>query len=520
MIACLRCALLGGAVVFAATADASGQCSGLGGSLIQGRDRVQKKVVHGTEEGCEDQPFIQLDGVTETVAEYTPISDGFVREVVLEYPLGSGVSVADGKATFNFGTALEARFSRSATNIDDHTEQQDYGAVKQLAFVSEKTGISDLVKFSLAEKSHTTYMPSGVNTATKTKMDYLKTLQDASALESAEAAAFNNNRVAAASAMALAGARQVLAASTDSAHVGQVRALAGGAVSDSLRQSMTEATETMAEHKNQQHGSVLRSSMSVIHFENADLMTFSASGVSVPLDTPIVAYRGRLASHPNKEYQLSTGLAVFSKTGENLHVYFGFSSVVDLQDSMEGIKAKFKIGTADGQAGDISTCGSRTAAHPMDACFQVLWSQVSRYQPDFGYLHKTREEAGCSNAVLAAVQATAAPCPDGTSEADQNALKCGVQGLLHRAMVSPLFGKIHDTRVQHAGSALVQTVNMMANCAVEIFTTVAADTNVMFDRPEALAMVHLLSVVPWHALSDTLADAATDKSFWNTITLT
>merc|ERR1719203_2711274 len=67
-------------------------------------------------------------------------------------------------------------------------------------------------------------------------MDYLKTLQDASVLESAEAAAFNNNRVAAASAMALAGARQVLAASTDSAHVGKVRALAGSAVSDSLRQ--------------------------------------------------------------------------------------------------------------------------------------------------------------------------------------------------------------------------------------------------------------------------------------------
>lgn len=468
------------------------------------------QIQHGGKKGrLEPKHYIQMDGTDKINCPRREMT-GFTREVLFKYPLASNPIKIIGKtARIEIGKVLESLFSRDAYappgNGDIQSlspellrpeEQRDFGVERAVAFVGKKSMVSNEVKLAFAEKSHTLYIPEEVSHASENRM---KEIQSNQTLWDRETAKLTRDlRNTALSAFAMAVGPQIISAGKDFNVVAAIRNLsaADGRKPDaSFETAMERANRVLKQREAlNTRKTPVRSSIGCLHFESPELMNFTDEAVELPLDTKIVGYRGRLASTPNKEYAMSSGIAIFSHNVETdtLDIFFGFSSVVDMADSAEGYGSIFSVGPANGASMPVVPEG-RADTIPTTALGDTSLNVAMSFPPDFSFLHSSRQDVGCPDTVLRSL----------TPEVEK------VQDMLAGNDTSEAMSSLAGV------SSVVVTVKNEVNCAVEYLRPWNEDEVVAFGSLEAVGLIHVLIEMPGYIMEE----AFNSSKLWNTITL-
>lgn len=358
--------------------------------------------------------FVQLDDKAKTPALRQEMK-GFVRELLIKYPLKSNPIKVNGKTAYiPFGSIMEGEFSLNA-----YTQgQTHYGVDKTMAFISNdnpKSMISDKVKLAFAEKSHTYYFLGDMPHVTKDRLDAEQAAQ--SPLTKLEATMMRQAKLTALAGSAAAYGMQIANTGKDPKQMEAVRefvATDAGAMTQALWQAVNRSNSELKERKAKTTAKVpLRSAVGCLHLENPEVMNFTADGVQVPLDHKIVAWRGQAASYPNEEYQMANGFAVFFHNieSDSLDVYFGFASVIDFVDAIPRMVAKFSVGPPDGDKWPIAPESRLSSVLPplvapvVEAASSAVYSVSELIPTDFTYLHLDRIAAGCTDGMLSSLPA-------------------------------------------------------------------------------------------------------------------
>jgi len=451
-----------------------------------------------------DQHYIEFDGDTKTPVPRRVTKD-FVRELMITYPLKNNpIKVNGKKAYIPFSSILEGEFSRRSTTQD----QEDYGVEKAMAFLgSEGSMISDKVKLAFAEKSHTYYFPGELPEATKDMLEAERAAQTPEMQATAK-----ENRQGKLSAMAGLAATigpQVIVAGKDLNHVASIRKFVdsdqGGLTPHQLEDVRRLQSEMAIRRKKTTATMPIRSSIGCLHFENEELMHFTADGVELPLDRKFVAYRGRLAGHPNQEYQMSGGFAVFhyNETSDSLDIFFLFSSVIDIIDSSSGFSSQFSVGPPDGHHWWVPHEGRESSVLPIHigTTFRSLgqWAQGSALSvpSDFTLLHSKREELGCKDTDLAQVVERTQGLRD----------ILGLATKLHHINALDMFTAV--PKVSEAYSSAVVWIM----CAVEYMRPVYNDTAVVMTPLMLMGFLHVIMELP----PKSVAQLVESDTIWNTV---
>lgn len=450
----------------------------LGDVLLQNQDHVTKTVM-------EDEPsstnHVEFDGITKSDMPRREISGKFVRELLVRYPLDKnpGLSVKDGKARMEFGQMLEGFFMRTAHSapkkegdnkaLTDPDEEKDFGVVRQMAWTSNS---DKLGKLMFGEKSHTYTMPSNL---TRFSADRLKADHEAQgAWEKGVSAAMADNRAFASNAVALGVAGQLPPQSIDINHYKTLMGFVRGgkrAPDQSFLDAAAIARTEMSDFNGKKSASVIRTSMGCQHFEDFDGITFNGHGAEIALNQKMVAFRGRLSSYPNEEYQLANGVGIWSHDEENnvLELFVGYSSVAHFVDTPGNYASMFSVGPVDGDKVPIVPEGRQPAPpmNPMQSHFVGITKSIPR---DYTYQSRDRFATGCSDELLSLIP-----------EHSVKALK---------AMMTPNPGpaEFHTT---------LATLGMLTKCWSGYQRPLGQGAiHSAYDWPEALAMTHMLSEIP------------------------
>lgn len=435
--------------------------------------------------------------------------DGFVRELLLSYPLEkNGVEIQGGSVYIPFSQILQGVFSRNAHTQDE----EDSGIENAMAFKGYPGSmISDRVRLAFAEKSHTMYYPGRVPDASKARLEAERAAQTAAMRK--RAVAERQAKLTALAGEAGAVGPQVITAGKDAEHLKAVREFAAaneGQPAAALWAAMNASVSELGRRQARTTAKEpMRSSIGCLHFENEDVMTFTDHGVEVPLNRKIVAYRGRLAAYPNEEYQMSTGVAVFyhNRASNSLDIYFGFSGIVEIRDSNAGFVAEFAVGPADGAAWPIAPEGRPTSFFPpmvenvVEAGGRAMTAIRQAIPTDFSFLHSNREDVGCSDTVLEIL----------TSDSGhlQTLLRAINTPLENMTVVSqPLL--MIPTMVNAYKSALD-----WVRCAVEYLRPVEEDHPVALSTLSVMGLFHVLSEL---APAD-IASIMNSAQGWNKVLL-
>lgn len=438
--------------------------------------------------------FVQLDGKTKTAVPRKD-TNGFVREVLISWPIDSNpfkFNPDKTQALFPFQKVLEGRYSRSSPT----TSQEDYGIEKSVIFQGEKSMISPLVKLGFTEKSHTLWYPTDVPAHTEETLRREMDSQTMAQKQEAEKGRRDRNLGLTANG-ALLGV-QILNAGKDDQHMSAVRNYAAQGMTREIGTSYNQANAKLQQRRALGKSEIVRSSIGCIHFENAEDMQFFSDGISVPLDKMMTAYRGRLASGPNAEYQMSAGIGVFHVNNQtnSLDLYLAFSDVVEVIDTASGLQAQFAVGPIDG----ASVRGPGEGRKPSDS-LNIIASMGAQMAalvpPDFNFMHRPRQEVGCSDEVLRQMV--------GQGDKLQKIFQMDMSTMMS-AMLSPM-DFIDDT---------YGAVQDQISCAVEYLRPVNPNLPARFGVFESFGLLHVLMEMPGPVMALTFFRS----DLWNTISLT
>lgn len=539
----LRCALLGGAVALAIAEQSgectAGQCPGLGDSLIQGRDRVQKVLTDHTEsEGTmaykeiKDLDFIgqselfqkreavhgdghhsnhglHVDGSHETPAWRRNVEAGFVREFLIKFPLKANKKSIqmndDGTATVMMNEFMEGRYVRTTyqpadpahPEVTSPLEQTDYGVEKVLlADQHFGSGVSTKSRLAFAGKSHTFYAPEGLSRVSEERHKAELAMQDADTTGMAKIMARGGHamRTTLTNALVLMNGRQLKAASHDPNHIQILREASyandgePGAELEAAEAKANKALEDM--RKKVTAETPIASSLNCLHFEQMDLMTFKKDhSIVVPLNKRMVAWRGMLKQAPNHEYAMSSGISIWrhDKETDTLDIFVGYSSVLDLVDTANGWASMFSVGHADGKGGPIATEGRMPTPYvPAEAAF--LYKQIHSIPRDFNIMHTGREEQGCDQAKM-----------DSLATHRSNVIRHFMVGLTNMEDLMYVAG----------------VITLFAQCGADYVRPDSSEQVYGYGWPHAVGMIHLLSETPAHLVLKMFQNPDT----WNKVSI-
>lgn len=485
----MKAAVVLSAVIAVAVGEHAAECltcknnQGLGDVLLQGRDTVTKTVMEDSGETLTN--FIQIDGVNKVPVPRREIEGSFVRELLVKWELkdNPAISVTGDRARINFGQIFEGLFVRtvhkapsevqtSGDAVKGGEKELDFGVLKQMAWTSNSRKLGKLM---FGEKSFTYYLPNGVSHASADKLAADHANQGAEQMAASHM--LRQQRAYAANAVALGLSSQLTANTLDFAHFVTLKKYlaADRTPEQSVVDVMQKARLDMADFAKEAADSPIRSSLGCQHFEDFEGMEYDPNGtfVSIPLNTKMTAFRGRLASWPNEEYQGAAGLGVFTVTtndkGEKaLEMFVGYSSNADFVDTPEGFASMFSVGPVDGAAKPITPEGRPVNSDqgPMQAHFYGATQQIPR---DYTYQTQNRESI-CPKEVLDAVPALS-----------RTALG---------AMMAPAPNQTQFYSILNA-------LTILGDCAVEYHRPVGQDTvNSAYDWPEAYGMMHMMAEIP------------------------
>uniref|UniRef100_A0A7S1QID6 Uncharacterized protein n=1 Tax=Alexandrium catenella TaxID=2925 RepID=A0A7S1QID6_ALECA len=412
--------------------DPDGQCaatSAPGQSAIQ-RTRERLVAVHAV--GEEDaQPsaaagdatadpihFLQFDGKTKTPVPRRDV-DGFVRELVLRFPLGGqvsgGVSLAEdgGKVYLPFEVMLEADYSRDTPT----TGHSDYGLWKGMAMRNTiPSMLSDRIAFGFAEKTHTLYS----NIPTENYPSYTKQKARADQADAgyqktlAENPTMRGMRTFMMNAFMSTGFMMQIQNTglADTRSLSAIRdfvSSSNGSLTGKERGHIAKAASQLPRRAKLASEKPLRSAPACMHIENSSEIKFVDGGAYITLGVKHVVYRGRLLFSPNSEYDLASGYGVFyhNKAANSVDFYFGGSHMQTLVAVKDGWEANLWVGNADGASWPkaIESRPPSTVAGPEA---QGAYAQLQQIPIDYSFLYKDPADVGCPDSRLQEIEADSA----------------------------------------------------------------------------------------------------------------
>jgi len=360
---------------------------------------------------------------------------------------------------------------------------------------------------AFCDKSHTYYFPGEVPQATKDRIEAQRAAQRPEVQATAKEK--RTEKLTAMAGLAASIGPQVIVAGKDLNQIDTVRKFVDsnwGALTPRLWNSVKRLGSELTDRRSKTTATTpMRSSIGCLHFENAELMNFTEEGVELPLGRKFVAYRGRLAAHPNQEYQMSSGFAVFyhNETSDSLDIFFLFSSVVDIIDSPSGIFSEFSVGPHNGQQWWVPSEGRETSMIPkwMEPAFQSLGGAAtvasSAIPPDFSLLHSGREELGCNDTQLAHVVQNSKGLRD----------ILGLITKLKHLNALDLF-----TSIPKASEAYSSALTWMM-CAVEYIRPVYDDSAVLMTPVMLMGFLHVLMELS----PESVGQLVESDTVWNTV---
>lgn len=435
-----------------------------------------------SEEPCYQDPsqqhFIQFDAITKVHVPRIDVN-GLVREVVLRYPVGDGISVsADGtKVHFPSGSMLRAEYSRD-TNV---TGRADYGIQKAFWLKSNNGSmISDKVELMVLEKTHTMYSPfDDYPTHTKDRVEQEKANRHATENEKAsQTSTLYARNLAVNSFVGLGMSGQVLDNSVhDFAHREAVREFVASNdhdLSDAEKAAANEAFEKFKTRKAQAEADPLRSSVACIHFETIEGMIFTEDGVDIPLDKKIVTFRGRISFSPNGEYDFTMGYSTFSynEVENSIDIYFGFSHLLAIMDNEPTYTSTLWVAPPDGASWPRRPEGRPPSSSANHAAV-ALYAGIDVFPADYTFLYQNRQDVGCPDTALTALE------------------------LASEQVLATLMSQSVDTMVHFTTTV---------PCGVEYLRPDAAGHSSAYGILESLGFMHFMMELPPGVVAKSLAD--------------
>jgi len=442
----------------------------------------------------QDKHFVQFDTPKKMPVPREVVDSGFVRELIIKFPLKTNpIKIVGNSAHLDMAKMLEGRFSRDPLKSVD--EYRDYGIEKAVVFIGQRSVISDRVKLAFAEKSHTLWMPKKTAAYSSEKEEQVEKSQ--TSWEKTEAVARRAERHSALSGLSMFSAPQIIMGGKDQQQLDELRNYTKSHRKPSkstMKDYQNANVELQTRQAQRTATEPIRSSIGCLHFEDAELMNFTADTVQVPLDTKIVGWRGQLGSYPNKWYGMSSGTTLFihNEEEDSFDIYFQFSSAVTIMDHKEDYTAWFDVGPADGSKMKVASYDGRHESNNDPSKAINMWNTAKSIPIDFSFLHSKRQDVGCPDEVLDTFP---------TRVAQFQNLFSG--DMLHMMWAMPT--------MMSGWYTLMDEVN----CAVEYLRPMRKDQVVSYGRIEAVGLLHVLMEMP----GEIMVAAFQNSTQWNTFSL-